>query len=427
MRRVSHLAALFLVAMPAIAAATPLETRVATAFEKGNPIDLHLSLGFTTSSKSARIRRELQQLGVSNDAIALVNDLAYSQTRNLMSLRAAVGFAPGVELHLELPFVLSDSRTVSFFQEGGPESRVDARNSTSVRDGTLPASGEIPQGPGRSGLETFNIGLKAAILEQRKDDTKPTWTAGVDFKIHFGETQAFDRRSPTANTKVGPGYHTIRFRTDTSRRLGPVEPFFGIFFDLPIASDKKAFPTAIGGQREDQPQMASGATFGLDARFLERPELLVGGTLRARAEARFKGRGWSEMWEQLSCSSADIDADSQNGRLRPTCVLPDGRTSPYAGTTDIENYGSFAADLEVWTVWKDLLRGAVGFGLNRDQAHFITYAGAGQDRNNNGQVELTDANEFNPQHRQVIDLVGRRYRVDGVMVWRVLFTIESLF
>ncbi len=416
--------------------AVPPETRIASSFEEGNPFDANVTVGFRSEWKKAKIRREFQEAGFSDGGTRIVNDLMLEQSRKILDLKAAIGLAPGVEVHLGLPLVLSDSRTLGFDDgggscgtaEGGRPSCVTAANSTSVRDGTVPGDLGKVQGPSRSGLETFDLGVGVALLRQAQDDTKPTWTVGLDFKLAVGNTRAYDRASPGDNTKIGPGYSTTRLSTYTSRRLGPVEPIFGIYYDLPFAADEKAFPGITGGQRESRPQMDTGLVAGIDATLYDKEPAAIGVTTRLNAMAKFKGRGWSELWEQLACARPEIDtATSTQVRLRGMCVLPDGNSQTFSGATDIDNYGIFAGHLEVWGVWKKLLRGALAFGVQHDQAHLITNATAGQDLNNDGQVDLTNRNEYNPLHHALVDTVGHRYRVEGSTTYHLMITAEALF
>ncbi len=414
-------------------AVTP-ETRIAASFDEGNPFDANLTVGFRSEWKKAKIRREYQESGFTDGGSRIVNDLMLDQSRKILDLKAAIGLAPWVEIHLGLPLVLADSRTIAFDDGGGcgggggRPTCVTAANSTSVRDGIVPADLGKVQGPSRSGLETLDFGLGVAILRQDKDDTKPTWVVDLDFKLAVGNTRGYDRAAPDSNTKIGPGYSTARLSTYASRRLGPVEPVFGIYYDLPFAPDDKAFPALTGGQREFRPQMDTGLVAGLDATLHDKEQATLGLTLRMNAMAKFKGRGWSEIWEQLACAQPEIDtATSQQVRPRGMCVLPDGNTQTFSGATDIDNYGVFGGNLEVWGVWKKMLRGSLGFGIRHDQSHLVTNATAGQDLNNDGQVDLANRSEYNPLHHAIVDTVGHRYRVEGSTTYQLMLTAEALF
>src|SRR5262249_42560436 len=196
-----------------------------------------------------------------NNAIELVRDLKYERTRHLLDLRAEFGVLWDVSLFIAVPLVLGDSRSLSFDQDGpctfppaASPSCVNQANSTTLNDAvpdparpTLPranaptilpngssgwglnATGRAPalytagtrvfEGPGRSGIESLNFGINWAVLNQAKDDTKPTWTVGFEARLQVSDTQALDRASPQANTAVGLGYHVARWQSFVSKRF----------------------------------------------------------------------------------------------------------------------------------------------------------------------------------------------------------------
>src|SRR5689334_13468155 len=72
---------------PALAAEV---TRVLSAAEPGNPIDINLGLDYRYEGKSAAIKRELQS-SLSPGRTEIVKDLLYAQTRHLLDIHADIG------------------------------------------------------------------------------------------------------------------------------------------------------------------------------------------------------------------------------------------------------------------------------------------------------------------------------------------------
>ena len=213
-------------------------TRVVSAMDGENRFDFNLTASWLHEIRSASIKRELESSYPSD----LIKDSVFSQTRDLLSLRADFGILWDVGLHIELPIVLQDSSSLDFDRSGGncsyPETVrvdeqprcVDSGNSTVLRDGILPGyqmdswgldaehnrpytrtsvpgPANLFKGPTRKGLESLNVGITWAPFNQRRDDTKPTWTLSFDAKLDVFKDKRFDPSNAMGNTAVGPGYH----------------------------------------------------------------------------------------------------------------------------------------------------------------------------------------------------------------------------
>src|SRR5262249_34323333 len=89
-------------------------TTVADAFDKNDPFDLNLVLGFTQSWKHASIRRESQLfqpgLATGNFIPATENVASYSSTMSSLVVGADVGIYHDLALILRVPIILSWSQ-----------------------------------------------------------------------------------------------------------------------------------------------------------------------------------------------------------------------------------------------------------------------------------------------------------------------------
>src|SRR2546427_6370710 len=94
------------------------ETRVATALEEGNRFDLFFSVGWRYQNHLAKIKREFELPGRTNNGFEVVRDLKYERARNLLNLRADFGVLWDLSLFIEAPLVLGDNRSLDFDQNG---------------------------------------------------------------------------------------------------------------------------------------------------------------------------------------------------------------------------------------------------------------------------------------------------------------------
>lgn len=58
---------------------------------------------------------------------------------------------------------------------------------------------------------------------------------GFESRIAVGPTMAYEASDPLGNKSVGHGLHELRFHTTVSRRFTYVDPWFGLYYQLPFA------------------------------------------------------------------------------------------------------------------------------------------------------------------------------------------------
>src|SRR5262249_31589339 len=141
-----------------------------------------------------------------------------------------------------LPVIIAQARELRL------DKGVDRAGSSSVIDGLIPMQGYdardpstatagdlMFKGPDRHGLDQIHLGLGVAVMNQARDDTKPTWKLGAEIRLAFGSVMKFDPMSPTSNTSVGRGVHELKLWTSFDRKLGWAEPWMELFWQVPIA------------------------------------------------------------------------------------------------------------------------------------------------------------------------------------------------
>jgi hypothetical protein len=404
---------------------------------KGKLFDFNLTASFFRQEREAAILREFEDQTTGGKAI-VTKDLVLHETRNVLGLRADFGLIHDVGVFVSTPLVLSHDRSLAFDRSHGEckslmpgaasPNCVNETSSTFLRDGILPGAGaasygwdaahdrrfERPsemlfRGPTRKGLEHLGLGLQGAIMNQTRDDTKPTWMARAELRLSVGDEMGFDIDSPRANTAVGLGYHQLVLGTAFSRRFSRLDPYLGAFYNIPLVpsgSRYKRYP--LGRFGFDGPQHRAGVEAGSEAVLWEdaRARQRVTFELRGRLELRYFGLARGELWEPLSGSAKcpaerlacrrDLDRDLDG----------DGAVDPNPGLTRSPSYGVVGgeAGLNVQVGRYVRFRGLAG--LEREQDRFLTDGRSGAD---------------------VIDAPGRRFRVEGARSWHVYFEGGLMF
>ena len=411
----------FWLLVPAQAADAAEVTRVLSA-RNLKDVDVDLSLAWQHDSSHASIRREYVQ----STGTLMVNDLVHHQVRNSMQLRAEAGLVRDLSFVVTGSFVLRDQRGLDFDRSG--DCSTGNCVETLLRDGILPGtqgaswgldaeeggrpfqppSGQVFRGPDRSGFEYLGLGLRWAAMNQARDQTKPTWTVGLETRLSVADDQRFDPGKPTANRSVGLGYHQILLTTMFSRRFGDYEPYLGGFFMQPALTSSSVYKN-LGTGAFASPQRRTGGQLGIEGTLWEDSALHARFALEAsgRFEFRFEGLAQSELWEVLSgdprCTTdasrcrAGVDVDSKGNAGRPN-----------SGIVRSPAYGLMGGDAGLSAHFGRHARLRSLFGMLFEEAHFLTDA---------------DAVSGN----SVYDIPGRRFRVEGQYAWHVLVDAAATF
>jgi hypothetical protein len=432
-------------------------TRVLTGFDDQKRFDFNVSVAWTHDQKESIVERELEAT-----TARLVNDLIYHQTRDVLRTRIEMGVMRDVGLHVDLPYVLRDDRALDFDRRsapclfpgdpGGAPTCVNQNNSTLLRDGILPGAGAsrygvdarsggtnfgapastVFQGPRRSGLEFLGVGVSWAMMNQARDDTRPTLLLGLDAKLDVSSTMRYDAANPSGNTSVGLGYHQLVGSMLTSKRVGQMDPYFGVYYLFPVPSSGSPFdPLPGGSQPHAGPQSRAGAQFGFEWIPWERSEVSQRVTIevRGRADHRWRGGSRSELWEALSGSTACTATNAS--ACRPGIDLDmnaDGVPDrPHPGITETQSYSTVGGDLGLNVQAGRFTRFRGMFGWSSDLSHFITYGTAGGDQNGDGRVNSADTTEANPAYREALDIPGRRFKVTSAHLWTLAVELVAVF
>ncbi len=453
-------------------------TELTSAFQKNDPFDAHLSVGYGYRLSRGALKRE--RTGEPGQrATKLVKEARYSTIEHILNLRAEFGIWQDLQFHIALPIVLSNSRTLSFAQNGGddcknpgPGGRVTDRcvtpaNSTLVADGFLNraelenspfrpvdwGSSSPPPGglllPNRSGVDQLHFGITWAPVSQKRDPTKPTFALGFEARIAVGTPMRYNRLANSqltderahGNTSVGRGIHQLRWSMVVSRRFNRwIDPWFGMHYMLPIASANSLFSETTfdgTGQERAGPQHIGGFEAGMEIVpwEIEKERKKLSIELRFHMTGFFEGRGYSPMWEVFANSPQMVGQCIKDPNNTSATILWDNgqycqnanQTIPYPGITQIENYVNIGLRMAVNLYFTKYFHAQMGLGLSHDTAHFITYSDAGRSLTANGRIDLNDPRQVNPLHRPVVDAPGRRFRVEESTVFDFFFNVTGQF
>jgi hypothetical protein len=399
--------------------------------QKGDWVDIDLSLGWTHEARRAAIKRELEGQATGGQ-IALRNDLVFRQSRDALRLRADVGVWRDLSLFLALPIVLADDRSLDFDRSscgfGAAPGCIDENNATILRDGILPGFGSpsfgldsrhqrpfqrpsetVFRGPTRKGLEYLGLGASWALLNQDRDFTHPTWIVRAEARFAVGADMRFDPLHAGANTAAGPGVHQFLFSTIFSRRLWTLEPYVGGWYLLPVATSGSPLAREVLGKRAaDTPQHRAGADFGVEAMVWDDPrsQRRITFELGGRLELRMLGLEQGPLWEPLAGSPGCPSMPGACRRDVDTDLNGDGRIDPNPGTTRVPAYGILGGQAGLAVRAGRYLRFRGLFGLAYEQDHFLSDGRSGND---------------------LYDIPGRRFRLEDGVTWNFLLEGSVLF
>ncbi len=294
-------------------------TRIASSFEEKDPFGMFIDVGFERTQERAKLVREFHQDGNVQD----VNELRFVNIDTRLNLAAHIGLWQDFEISFGMPIVFAQDRRWRYVQT--PEA-TDETNSSIYNNCVRPSGEIVPGCPGttrepmfvinedtnsfRGGLGNIHLGAAYAFFNQAKDETKPTWIVGLDYEAPTAEL--LDPTIVTASNargKIGDRIHKYRFYTSLSRRLGAADPYFHVYYQLPVrgpgwysncdhAEDKYLGRPGNCGTAEwsrsetgIKPPHEAGLRFGSEFVVYERPATFQKVSFDARASVTYVGQG----------------------------------------------------------------------------------------------------------------------------------------
>ncbi len=432
-------------------------TEVQDAADGDDPWDFALDIKYIREQTRAKITKEFHNNnGQEGGDIIDSTELRYVSVKHTLDLTAHFGIYKDLEVNAALPIVLSHAQNWNLaaatseansvlatndFGEGvcpGPTVRgtddtppedADGRptgwkhntvDGTCVRNADAEATvtaagrtgGPIPFAPlfntnssaHFAGVGDPRFGITWGILNDERDDTKPSWVLGFNYKL-----PAVDPADPTAENSedkpgaVGDGFHRFTFWTAMSKRIDRADPYTKFYYTLSTPSSK-AFnncdapevlgtPENCGSEHwsEDEtgpkPRHVGGVFFGSEVipwedKKKDQKVVLDAGLI---GEYHSEGRDYSEASFMLK----KLTYNEQFARI--------------GGQIGLYFRGAKYVMLRLNT------------GFTVDTEHMLTNESIGEDNNGNDQVDLDNATgELNPNFDFRYDVPGRRLRISEV-------------
>ena len=452
-------------------------TTVVDAFDGDDPFDLHITLGYQHTWKSASIRREtsIDQTGLSTGGYTAdtMNVASYAESTSRLNTRIDAGLYKDIALYLRMPIILSNSRKLDGLE--GSASMMPVVAAGAPGGETL---FRLPfQSPKRSGIEYLAVGIDADIMNQARDATKPTWLIGVEGRFNVGEpmhacsdssagtnlagqqvkcAHASDVnrngssgeslegvQSGTRSPGVSRGVTALEVHTIISRRVKYIEPYGGFraLFEFPTTASDFG-QSDLQGSLVNHPPLEGWMLMGIQVIPWENRSHFQRLTFDARVQGSYRseGRDYSELFDALGSSDAPsirrptyagytTNLDPTTAATVPSVVDQSSQKVYFTGLTDVQAHGTFAAMGSVTWQAGEYVKFQMGLGYTYVQSHFITMdqpcnpdfkndvGKSGPCKNTSGvtgQASSSSTGIPNPNYRPVINHVGRRFKVDDV-------------
>jgi hypothetical protein len=457
-------------------------TNVLDAFGETGGIDLHVSLGYQHSWKSATLLREATGADAAAAGGAKLGVGRYSEVTSRLNVRTAVGLYRDVQLVLRLPIVLANSRELS---------GVDG--SEAVQDSVLAgAPGErlftLPfKAPTRSGVEYLGVGLDVGVLNQYREPSDPTISLGVEgrfavsepmhacgpgavrcaypadidrdgasggsvVEVAPGRSESLEGEGWSGGRKAGVGRGTtgLELHGAASRRYRFFEPYVGLSALFEFDNGASDFAETTGPRASPRLPVRGSFSAGVELMPWEVAERFQRFSVDVRFTGSHVSRGldYSELFDALGSSPAaslrqpkyagyHANPDPGSADTLPSVADPDSERVFTTGISEVEAHASYRFNLAVrWQAGRYVSFGAGGAFL-LTQAHLITQ---GQPCHG-GEAALAQAGPCiqgepgaqqprgtpDPSFRPAIDSPGRRFKVDDATTFDTWVNATVMF
>jgi hypothetical protein len=439
-------------------------TNVIDAFDDDDPWDVQFTLGYQHTWKSATIRRETHspQPQLSSGGYTATNlDVAkYSESTSRLNLELNLGVYHDIALIVRAPVILSNDRELEATGSSGANQAVNLQGIPGEQLFSLPMTS-----PTRSGFEYLALGIDFGILNQWRDETKPTWVFGFEGRFSVSEPMHACNASPpagqvkcadqsdvnrngvsdpltngqplegsftgTRDAGVSRGTTGLEIHTYLSKRVKYLEPYGGISALFEFQNSGSDYGAAdLKGSLVNHPPLQGSMVFGMEVvpwEVLDRFQKLAV-DMRFTGTYRSEGRDYSELFDALGSS------DAASLRYPTYAQYQDDPTTPALdsvanvasqrvytnGITDVQQHGTYTLSTGVTMQMAEYIKLNVGGALTWVQGHVLTFdqpcnPDFSSDLGDSGPCQAGGGTQItgipNPNYRAVIDTPGRRFRV----------------
>ena len=448
-------------------------------------------------SSGSNPRLEVDAARCSEPTTIYNKEMDFTGTRAVLDLTARFGIYKDLELRINAPYVFAQTRQLGFDNTSsdagqnvsGANSSVDPTEDRIEQDANDVFEPGQSEGEQLDQFDVFNtyryfdlanantytrqgfsepsVGLHWAMFNDERDPTKAAMLLGIDY------TMPIVPIAQRGNDAVGRGLHQLDFSLSSSKQFNWIEPYMGLLYSLPIASQRspiKEIDTSNRGQVFSDPPMSG--EFSVGTEFIPYEDKDKG--QRYGIDLRFtfgyvsEGRDYTPMFDHFVNSECNgktagevlpkfdgeeltnasdvgcgwVVRQPSNAEGRPVYdlgqALNDGNDDTFStdGIMTVEGYATFRGDLAFYLQPTRYFQLKGQVGLMHRQEHFITNARTGRDAANNIEespdltvdLEGPDAAiERNPVYNPSYDSSGERFRVQAFNTWQFLLTAALQF
>jgi len=407
-------------------------TQVVDAFDDDDPFDLHLSLGYQHTWKGANIRRESSviQPGLTTGGYGSdeMNVAKYTETTSRLNTRAAIGVYKDIQLVLRLPIILSNKRKLEGLDGSDKVQSVVLQGAPGEQLFSLPF-----ESPSRSGIEYLAIGIDAAIMNQFRDLTKPTWVVGIEGRFSVSEPMHACTTKTSGLNQAGPqkkcadpsdinrngrpdvtdpasgdllegtnpserkpgvsrGTTGLELHSFLSKRIKYIEPYGGFRALFEFQNDSSDYgSTDLKGSLVNHPPLQGSIIMGLNVIPWEIRDQFQRVTIDMRftGSYRSEGRDYSELFDAIGSSDAPslrnpnyasyranpaFNPNQAEGPTNPRSVVdPNSQKVYVTGLTDVQQHGIYTLSTELTWQAGEYVKFSLGGGYTIVQSHLITF------------------------------------------------------
>ena len=410
-------------------------TTVVDAFDGDDPFDLHITLGYQHSWKSANILREssIDQPGLSSGGYTAdaMNVAKYKESTSRLNTRIDAGLYKDIALYLRMPIILANSRELNGLDGSDQVQGVVLAGAPAAAGYPAEQLFRLPfKSPSRSGIEYLAVGLDLDIFNQARDFTKPTWLIGIEGRFNISEPmhacspgnsvnqtgvkqvkcaepsdvnrngiggdysyndgatdyQLEGNKGGERKPGVSRGTTGLELHTLISRRIKYLEPYGGFRALFEFQNNKSDYgETDLEGSLVNHPPLEGWMTMGFLIIPWENREQFQRLTFDARVEGSYRseGRDYSELFDALGSSDAPSmrrpnyasyqrNPDGTTADTYPSVVAPSSQKVYFTGLTDVQAHGTFKAMGSVTWQAGEYVKFQIGAGYTYVQPHFIT-------------------------------------------------------
>ena len=415
----------------------------------------------------------------------------YRRQKMTLAVELKAGLYKDLELHLTVPYVISDVHGMRYAENVGPaNSSIDPSDERIEAD----AAGAFDGGDAvndldfystyrffdlesdyvefeRAGFADPTIGLHWAPFNDYRDATKATLVLGMDWVMPLAPVRLAD------NDGVGEGLHELSWLIASSKKFDFIEPYFGLQYFLPLAAPRSPIgqiDTQNDGQIFIAPPQRGEITLGVE--FIPYENIAEGQRYAFDLQFKFgytsEGRDYTPLFEHMTnsdCVGRSLEEvlpqyDSEGnltsmgnvecawiarqpsngpffgGEPNPVYDLNaadgDTRFENFDGIMTVEGYGTWAGKAGFLFQPSEYFQLRAHAALEHTQEHFLTNARTGRDVDDSleatadSTVDLEGpdtALEKNPVFNPTYDGNGQRFRVQEFNTWTILLTAALKF